>query len=641
MTNYENIIKENAQKYYENGTQDLSDVAFDALVDEVKKENPNSDILKTGWGYEVNENGKVRHKYGHIGSLDKVHSYEDVLKFYKSMYSVTLDISAKLDGISAVLYYNNGVLEKALTRGDGEYGIDITDKILHILNYSEVNLKASHFTGAVRGEIMMLPEKFNEYKKEYPEAKNHRNSAAGIINKKDDYKDLRYLSFVAYSVVGIVDRYKEEPFTANYDISYLNAWLKENFNNVAPRVMLNNITSSKEFKETLEKYKDIWSKAFYIDGLVLSDNVVTHYPNNEMVYNSCAYKFEDEVAVTKVISIEWNMSKNSEMIPVLNIEPVELEGTTVKRVTAFNAKFVQDNNLGSGAIILVCKRNQIIPYVMEIIESAKLPDLPIVCPYCNSELIWDNNHIHLYCNTTDCEQKNEERIKAWCMNLSPIDNLGWKTIDKCLKTYLPDCYNIISLMQTEERIPTNNETSEKGLVNQLINNLQNNHFTVSQFLLALNIPGLGKISANKFEKAEDSEELFNYIINTDMEYCDKYTRLLDIIQDKNTVKDMATIYHNYIKNCYKLVENRIIFNKEKEIEDKGEVVITGSLTNITRSEFEKILIANGWTLSNTVKKDTRYLITNTPEATTSKNKKADELGITKITENDFIKNVMR
>ena len=655
MTKYENIIKENAQEYYTTGNQKLSDSAFDALVEKVRKETPDSNVLGTGWGYTVNESGKIKHKYGHVGSLDKIHNEKELNNMFNDEKHTLFDVSAKLDGLSTVLYFAEGSLIKAVTRGDGEYGIDITEKIEYILGKKSIDenvvnhhveIYDSNFTGAVRGEIMMLPEDFKQYKLKHPEAKNHRNSAAGLINGYRITEDYKYLSFIAYSVIGIESNHVL--ITRSFeDIDFVNTWLNDNFEFTAPRVMVC-YQNFNDFENRLKSLKEEWSQNYYIDGVVISKTDLEITSTNEIVYNNAAFKFEDETAVTEVTGIEWNMSKNSEMIPVLQIEPVELEGTTVKRVTAFNAKFVQENKLGSGSMILICKRNQIIPYVMEVIEPAKTVDLPVTCEYCGEKLSWDENHVHLCCVNPCCSQKENEQLKAACMNLAPVDGLGWKTIDKCMHDSFYEnkgySFNTVEDLINAESLPNcNSETGEKGLFNAMLNKLKNNDITVSQFLLALNIPGLGKIGAKNWENSKNADKLFNYVINNEDNYSSNL-ELSNIIQDRNVVKSLIgdTKYNSRFKDYYKIFKSRLTFNtnNNKQNTKKGVVCVTGTLS-VKRAKFKEMLEQHGWTMVDKVYSNIDYLITNTPDSNTSKNKKADELKITKITEKDFVDNYLK
>lgn len=357
MSNYENIIKNNAKEYYETGKQKLSDDVFDAVVDKLKQENPDSEILTTGWGYKPDDETKVKHKYCHVGSLDKLKTYDDISKFFKCALPTNImvfHVSAKLDGMSVVLYYQNGKLDKALTRGDGEYGIDITNKVLHI-DGIETELKDNKFTGAIRGEIFMTPTNFNKYREEHPEAKNHRNSAIGIINSDDVAEDYKYLSLYVYTIMyGLtfisIDTYYE--------------WLEDNFKNIVPYCY----TSLKtDYYNRLQNIRDKFSEIVNIDGLVLT-YIIFNRESNEFVYTQAAFKFQDEIKITNVTHLEWTMSKHGAYIPVVCIEPIELEGTTVQRVTGYNAKWIVDRGIKTGSIVAVRKANQIIPEIVDILE---------------------------------------------------------------------------------------------------------------------------------------------------------------------------------------------------------------------------------------------------------------------------------
>lgn len=366
-TEFENIIKSNAQKYYTDASQAMSDEVFDAVVDEIRKENPNSEVLKTGWGYEVNDNNKVKHLYGHVGSLKKVRTFNEVKKALDLSKQDVL-LSAKLDGMSVVLYYTNGVLDLALTRGDGEYGIDITEKVIYLIG-NKIN--DTSFTGAVRGEILMTVPNFEAYSKLHPEAKNHRNSAIGLINGDSITEDYKYLTLAVYSVVGQEnsDLITRRDTSAN-DNDY---WLDYNFAYTAPTLYLDSVVNSTELESTLESCRKNWSEYWNIDGIVINLNSLSYdIETHEIVYTAVAWKFGEDIKITKIKHIEWTMSKNNCYIPVAVFEPIELAGTTVKRATAFNAKFVKDNNIQKGTIIAVAKRGEIIPQIIEIVDNKEV-----------------------------------------------------------------------------------------------------------------------------------------------------------------------------------------------------------------------------------------------------------------------------
>lgn len=361
MNKLENIVKNNAKDYYTTGTQNISDETFDAIIEKIEEENPNSFVLTTGWGYEVDENGKVKHVYGKIKGLKKAHSWNEITSILKTKNLNHVDVSAKLDGMSVVLYYELGQLDKAITRGNGEYGRDITDKVRLLIGDS---ISDNDFSGAVRGEIMMCPADFELYKKNVcPEAENARNTAAGLING-DDTSNYNYLKLYVYSLVADYIFTIENSYDAYiHNIEY---WLKDNFEHCAPRVMMDLTESNYESK--LLSLKLEWEQSLTIDGVVISLDSLTAWSSGEITADACAYKFEDETKISTITGIEWISSKYGTYVPVALIDPIRLEGTTVKRVSLYNAQRVVDLGIKIGSIVAVCKRNQIIPYIKEVVR---------------------------------------------------------------------------------------------------------------------------------------------------------------------------------------------------------------------------------------------------------------------------------
>jgi DNA ligase (NAD+) len=359
-TCFENIIKENAREYYTTGEQKLSDEVFDALVEKVKESNPDSDVLdSTGWGYKPDSIDKIKHKYCHVGSLSKVKTVADLLHKLNTEY---VNVSAKLDGISCVLYFKQGKLDKALTRGDGTYGIDITNKLHYVKGFT-YEIVDKTFTGAVRGEIFMTPMDYNKFKLKYPDAKNARNSTAGLINSNEDTvspEDYGFMSLYVYTVVA-----SEKQMSLDVTNTYtLYKWLELNFDFVAPHTEIN--INENAFLKLKEEYEN----QVTIDGLVITDTVVAFDEQSKCFnYNQVAWKFQDEVKIAVVKCIEWTMSKHNAYIPVVVFEePIELEGTQVQRATGYNAKWIKDMKIVSGSIVAVRKANMIIPQIIEVIK---------------------------------------------------------------------------------------------------------------------------------------------------------------------------------------------------------------------------------------------------------------------------------
>lgn len=278
--------------------------------------------------------------------------------------------------------------------------------------------------------------------------------------------------------------------------------------------------------------------------------------------------------------------------------------------------------------------------------------LPTNCEFCNSKLNWDGPN--LVCSNLSCRNKSSEQIKAWVMNVAPIDGLGWTTIQKSLDIspwIVKPINNIFDLYEVARNSLARNHhvkpNSEADLFNKMLDKLCG-PITISQFLLALKIPGLGKIGAKAVENAENAKIAFESILTSrssdfDYDLCGNQNVWAKLLQDTNVARSLYTEYRDYFIDCYNLVKNQIVFDgiencKSNKI--KGQVVLTGTMS-IKRDEFIKLLESWGWVIGNKINKETKYLITNTPDSGTSKNKEADKFGISKVTEVEFINNIMK
>lgn len=648
----ENIIKKQATEYYTTGKQNISDESFDALVNEAKNiPDIDKNIFSTGWGYNPEQDIKssgatVNHECGqNVGSLKKVRTWDEVTANFNLVDTQDVfDISLKLDGLCIVLYYNKGVMVKAVTRGNGEKGVDVTAKMRCILGKEQWLKDDKDFTGAIRGELFVTPEKFSEYKNTVDsKAKNHRSTAIGILNSDID-KFLgvyTYLSFCVYSVIYadpyFIKRTTEKYGLNNFTISAYRKWLSDNFENTVKNKVVT-LTES-NIKEVLMSFRDEYSDKYNTDGIVITysigvNNKKADNENTILFQDAVAYKFEEEVKVTTVEDIIWNFSKNGKLIPVAQISPVELAGTTVKRVTAFNAKYVKENQLGKGSIVTVSKRGEIIPDIQDIINT--IPEnfsLPKVCPYCGKELLWDETETHLVCFNPYCLKRLKEDLRVWCITVAPVDGLGWKTIDTILEKYYPNVNTVEEFYKYVEVLNNPKGVSEK-LFNDMVKKL---HLKISfdSFLLGLNIAGLGEIGSKNWAKSDKAKELFIDILNEDSTH---ELALGSLLQDSVLAFDILN--ESKIRNKFKLYANlvgkdNIIFNnKEEDIKTKATVVITGTLSK-PRKQIILELENKGYKVVNTISNTVSYLITNEVDSNSTKMRKAKELNIPIISEQDI------
>lgn len=630
MTELETKIQKAAQAYYSDGTSEYTDAEFDALIDRLRIETPDSLLFRVGWGYDVQENNspgmKREHLYTTIGSLDKCHDLKELGKDLRDKF---VDASTKLDGLSVVLYYENSLLKYALTRGDSHIGIDITDKVLAINpDFARTYIP---FTGAIRGEALMSYSKFEEFKVLHPEAKNPRNSTAGLINGKDVFDDLKYLDIILYTVV-------HEESDSNYfncTVEDTREFLRKLFNNdeiVVPSFIINcSQYDDTSFLATMGAARSKLYRDYPADGIVLSDNNIS-CENGTYKYVAKAFKFPAESKTTTIVDIEWNMSKTKNCVPRVLLEPVQLSGTTVQACAGYHAQYIKENNLGSGSIVEVRKSGEIIPNIIKIHKSttASLPDR---CPDCGEPLSW--NGVHLSCTNNNCVNGVEQDLLVWLQNLVPTDGLGdilkLKFMNQLVDNGSMEDTSIESVMNCKLHLSEDTPSAQFNTFAKMWNNLHDPEFKFDlvHALIACNIPRIGDLTAIKFAKYSDSiQNRLDTIMTSPFIELEPLAPLIGEANaasvDKNTDKFLRL----------NLIRDRIIWDTKPKVKSKGKVVVTGKLS-VKRSTFEEELKRHGYELSNTVNKDTLFLITDNFDAQTSKNAKASKLGIPKITEYDF------
>ena len=608
------------------GEPEISDEQFDMLVDRLRQLNPNSKVLKTGWGFEVNGD-KVKHKYSHIGSLDKTKTYEDIPERFKQR---TVYISPKLDGLSAVAYYENGQLVKGITRGNGEYGKDITDKLFYILGSS---IPDTTFTGAVRGELIISDSNWEQLLSKYTNLIAPRNFAAGIINRKEIDEDIKYIDMVVYKVVG---QENKSTMTKREDMLQ---WLNLNFKHSIPIYyypVLNLASWEAYHEETFEQFKKL---GYGLDGLVLDNpEIVYDAVTNGYIFDEVAFKFNAETTETTVKEIEWTLSRTQRLVPVAVVEPVELSGAIIERATCNNAQMVQDLGLGRGARIEIQRANEVIPYIVNVIDTSNEP-LPEYCPMCNSKLEWVG--VDLKCNNKECPNVKLSDLQQWCESIGETDGLQWTLMKQYLDVYgVTDIENLY-----EKQLFILNDLSIKKLsitelkIKDFFERLYINPVPVERALVGLNIPRLGEKTAKLFKDKQplvDRMLLFFLNINPQDDAYIK-TSLLDLVKDATT----TSIYDNSIKFTNlrflyndDLSKSRLKYDKQ-ELGEKKYIAVTGALTRMKRKDFEEYINKYGYELTSNLKK-CQYLVTNIPDSGSSKNKDAQKYGVEIITEEKFL-----
>lgn len=608
----EKKIRYYAQKYYE-GNPVIDDLSFDKLVDELRELNPESEILnKTGWGYEPSIGEKVHHRYQKMGSLNKARTWDAIPDVFKDNGPIC--ISQKLDGLSAVAYYKDGNLYQGVTRGNGEVGIDITNKMERL-----VPSHIEGFTGAVRGELIIPVENWNKMKEENPDLISARNTAAGIINRNEITEDLDNIVFCVYKVVGCEGNL---PFSNTLE---MRKFLQDNFENVVTTEYP--ILSSEDFWNTHAEYtfEKMKEKGYAIDGLVLTVNKFDVKDNGAVEYTEIAYKFATETAESKVVKVEWNLSRLGTMKPVVIIEPVELDGARIQRATGFNAKYVNENKIDTGAVIEIMRSGSVIPDIQRVIDPAPVYNLPDKCPVCGGDLEWKG--VDLVCDNIDCPNREYSNLMVWSDVIGKVDGLGRNLkedfFNECEVENLDDFYN--------KPLFYNVGTATGKKIEKFVDKMIFNDVDVSDALCALNIPRLGRTTANKLvENKEVCEKFLKYAVTREIDQStiEKITRIVGQATAKQILNAdrLASI---------KYVYDRLKFPETKKVEIENKIAVTGSLEGMSRKQFEEFINTKGYGLTSNLK-EAQYLVTNNPDPTSSKGKKAKELNVPIITQEEFM-----
>ena len=633
-------LNQAAKAYYQEDREIMTNLEYDTLYDElVRLEEEtgtvlaNSPTLKVG--YEaVDFLPKETHESPML-SLDKTKDVEELREFIGEHKTL---LSWKLDGLTIVLTYENGELLKAVTRGNGIVGEVVTNNARVFKN---IPLKIPYKGRLVlRGEAIITYSDFEKINASIEDVearyKNPRNLCSGSVRQlNNEITAKRNVRFYAFSLVSA------ERVDMHNSREYQFQWLKSQGIDVVEYKVVT--------AETLDEAMEYFSQAvekndFPSDGLVaLYDDIAygeSLGSTAKFPRNSYAFKWADEMRETRLLEIEWSPSRTGLINPIAVFEPVELEGTTVSRASVHNVSILKELELGIGDTIQVYKANMIIPQIAENLTRSGNLKIPDICPVCGHEarIIKENEVESLYCMNPDCEAK---KIKAFTLFVSRdamnIDGLSEATLEKFIaRGFIHDFGDIFEIEKHREEIVSMDGFGEKSFENLMDSLDRAKKTTLPKVIYSLGIANIGLANAKVICRYFDYE--LEKIRNAGEEEVSAIDGIGPVIA-KNLVE-----YFKNEENNKKL--DHLLSHLEIEKEEIGEeqifagmnFVITGSVENFSnRSEAKAYIESLGGKVTGSVTGKTNYLINNDKNSGSSKNKKAKELGIPILSEEDFLR----
>ena len=633
-------LREASRAYYQEDREIMSNVEYDALYDTLSALEKETGIVladspTVNVGYEaVEQLPKEEHERPML-SLDKTKEREALREFIGEHPTL---LSWKLDGLTIVLTYENGELIKAVTRGNGIVGEVITNNARVFKN---IPLKIS-FKGrlVLRGEAIITYSDFEKINETIGDAdakyKNPRNLCSGSVRQLNNEitakRNVRFYAFSLVSAEGV-------DFQNSREVQF--RWLNEQGFEV--------VEYRKVTAETLDEAMDYFAEAvttndFPSDGLVaLYDDIAygeslgttAKFPRNAM-----AFKWADEMRDTRLLEIEWSPSRTGLINPVAIFEPVELEGTTVSRASVHNISIMKELKLGIGDTIRVYKANMIIPQIAENLTGSGNAPIPHTCPACGQETVVkkENDVECLFCVNPGCPAK---KIKSFGLFTSRdamnIDGLSEATLEKFIaRGFIHDFGDIFEISRYKDEIVEMEGFGQKSYDNLMESLERAKETTLPRVIYSLGIANIGLANAKVICRHFDND--LDRIRHASLEEVSDIDTIGPVIAGNLVAYFKDEDNNRRLDHLMSFLHIQEDSPKQEQIFEGMNFVITGSLVHFgNRSEAKELIESLGGKVTGSVTKKTNYLINNDIQSNSSKNKKARELGIPILSEEDFRK----
>lgn len=616
--------------YYGQDNPIMSDKEYDDLYDELTNlENETGCILAGSptqkvQGYVLDGFNKVRHIKPML-SANKTKNIEEIKSFLNDN---DFYCSYKLDGLTLVVRYKDGKFVQGITRGNGIEGEDVTEQCRFIKNLP-MKIPNEHEI-ELRGECVISWEEFRRINSTLETPYSHpRNLAAGTLRNLDlNIVKERNLSFVVFEMVSPTFTHKWDGFIALENMGF------ECVGRCLGKV-----------EECVEGMQPEWY-SYPTDGLIfeLNSSELSKSLGNTAHHENCriALKWEDELHETRLTDIEWNTSKTGLINPVAVFEPVDLDGAMTTRATLHNISYIENLHLGIGDTIRIFRANMVIPKVHDNLTKSNTWQLPTKCSNCggNVEVHNENGSKTLHCTNPDCPSKLLGKLVHFCSkNAANVEGMSEATlqlmIDRRWITSFKDLYNL----KDDQICLWKHHTvgfGEKS-VQKLLDAIEKSRsITLDRFIYSLSIPLIGRSA---------SKDIANFFDN-DYEKFRKYGITTHYTQIDGFGETMNDSLHQWLRKNHLMMgflSDEFTFEKVEEKSSNVDLsskvfVITGSLNHYkNRDELVDLITSMGGKVSGSVSAKTSYLLNNDINSTSSKNKKAKELNVPIITEDDFIK----
>lgn len=619
---------------YREGNPLISDKEYDEIVDRLKKIAPESHWFDKGIQDKVSEDRKEQLPIP-MFSLEKVKSHEEILKWIKSINLSSVDeliVTPKYDGISLCVFEPNG---SAWTRGDGEFGQNCTEHFEKCMNNTIYTKSIENYDELPTfsfGEAIFKTADFLKIKEEAG-YKSARNAVAGLLNSPSVSEFVKYINYVRYGC-------DNQDWNKKKQLEILNEYSSEQSRVNFSTITVRSLENEDGFIDLMNNLFEKLTKGYKCDGLVIDVNdakkrqelgrLSNGNPRYAIAYKNPEWSEREETIIKEV---RWQISKDGRLAPVVEVEPIDLCGATISRCTAYNARYIVENNIVPGARVVICRSGDVIPKHLKTVSYTNTySKTPTVCPVCGKELVWDSNNVDLICKNENCDAVLLSKC-VYFFSVLDFKEFREPTIKKLFNVGYKDPLTIIKLTEEElKKIDKLGNIAAKMLSKQF-SELKKKGTNFAKYLTAMNY-FQGAIAEKICQKILNGLKLYTRedIDSFVLENCKKAFEI-DI---EGVGTSTMSSFVKGIKKRWSLEKKDIIpityyGLEEKSFDGQMTVVFTG----FRNKDWERRLTEKGHIIGSSVSKKTTCLIVKEKGSGSTKERKAESLGIPIFTPIEF------